>query len=305
MDGEKQNIIVRSYNYNTNNESVDIYSPIGVKLGQAGKNKSAYPAGRKISLEDNFSAFVPDFSVPVGEPGVDTVYNLIQIYQKDKLIRSFLPYNQKKNLGFCTIGGALSVPNTADDRGNVYVSTPLEHFLYKISKDTAIKLGQFIFPADRSVSDDIIYSEDKNAVAKAFKKTSGIKTILDVSNVFFHKNLLFFKINTRQFTSFQGSEGVYLYNFVYDTSSGKAFSLERATIDSLSAYLPVLGNNSHVKGLVNYKGYIYSTLSSFQLFSAYDKLKSGNIKFPAVIEKYFATQNRKSNPVIVRMRIKG
>lgn len=51
-------------------------------------------------------------------------------------------------------------------------------------------------------------------------------------------------------------------------------------------------------------GYYYTTLSSLAMFTEMKNTKSRNPHYTPTLEEYFKTQSRKSNPVILRMKIK-
>lgn len=81
--------------------------------------------------------------------------------------------------------------------------------------------------------------------------------------------------------------------------------MERITPDAKSNYLPLIGGNYiSMKGLVYHDGYFYGNVPSLHLFAAKENTKEKNPKYPPVLEKYFKTEDRKSNPVIVQMKLR-
>lgn len=96
------------------------------------------------------------------------------------------------------------------------------------------------------------------------------------------------------------------YNFIYDTLSTKLISMERLVPDVHNYFLPILGNGSMIvfDGLYFHKGAYYTPISSLEMFAANVSTKSKNPQYPEVLKQYFKTQTRKSNPVIVRMKLK-
>ncbi len=133
------------------------------------------------------------------------------------------------------------------------------------------------------------------------------KRIIDVSNVFFSGKYLFFKTNPKMMIWYQGSENAYQHNFIYDTISEKLISLERIIPDEKVYFLPTVDGDSRSlfkNGLVYNDGYFYSPVSSLKMFKSKEATKSKNPQYPSVLKEYFKTQSRKSNPVIVRMRLK-
>ncbi|WP_346239055.1 6-bladed beta-propeller [Niabella insulamsoli] len=255
------------------------------------------------SLSDSFYIVSNSCMTINDAPATDSLYSLLSVYKGDSLYKLFLPYRQNENLGLCNIGVSIILPGISDS-GSIYVATPLEHKLFKVTKDTATMIGSFIFPMNRSLPPKTIYSDDKKFVDSLYPKVDEYNTILGVSNIYFINQYLFFKINTRAFKSFVGSEGRFLYNFIYDLKTNKLISLERITPDDQSYFLPILGNTSHINGLVIMGKYLYSDISSLLMFDAKDRTKYKNPQYPPVLQEYFKTQSRKSNPVIVRMKLK-
>lgn len=94
------------------------------------------------------------------------------------------------------------------------------------------------------------------------------------------------------------------YNFAYDTVSRKLFGLDRMAPDQVSCFLPVMGERSKNKGFMFFDQYLFGYISSLSMFSSFEKNSSRNPAYPPVLQEYFKTQNRKSNPVIVKMKLK-
>jgi hypothetical protein len=233
----------------------------------------------------------------------DTVF-LISIYRNDTLLKSFLPIIPANNLGFCRLAGSLTIGKA--DGNDIFVGKPITNEVYWVKRDTVTNIFQFIFPQNRSYPSNLLASTSKDLLDSAYQTLrQNPKIIYGVSNIFFKKNLLFFKtMSSIYITPRDGSESELQYNFVYDTLTGKLFSLERLTPDITSFFLPVIGNLSSTEGLNITSKFLYSSLSSLTMFSAKEKTKSKNPQYPPALQQYFKTQNRKSNPVIVKMKLR-
>lgn len=246
--------------------------------------------------------------LPQGEKAKDSIYNLIEIYKGNKLYKSFLPLNPKVTPAPCTWGLGFVRPISVIEDGSFYVSTPLDYYVYKINKDTAIKMYQFVFPANRSFSQKTMNNNNEHFIdSMRVAVFNDFSRIIIVSNIFYHKNFLFFKINPLRILQHQGSENDNQYNFIYDTLSQKLVSIERISPDETTSYLPMLdkyGSRVKSEGLLFENGYFYSDISSLQMFAAKEATKDKTPQYPPVLQEYFKTQNRKSNPVIVRMKLK-
>lgn len=143
--------------------SVQYYSlqgnPLPVKTRNSGLiNDERIPIGRDYWIKFSSCYYLPRTAAK------DTNIFLLQIYKNNQVAKSFLPFNPKNNLAFCALAyGNLRFSNIYDETA-FYVSIPLEHTVYKVNKDTAVKLFQFIFPSDRSINKHILESKDEKYI---------------------------------------------------------------------------------------------------------------------------------------------
>jgi len=272
------------------------------------------------SLNDGGEVRLKAFSKPLGDDYflyTHSIFNednnahatsayLYSIYKNDSLYKNVVPVNE--NVLEATrklASGYAGLPKVVKD-GTFYITTPLDFNLYKVSKDTVVGICQLVFPADRVLSKSIIESTNKKLLdsIKASIYTNR-KVILNTENVFFWGSKLFYKIRTpSSIISFNNSANEYQYNFIYDTVSKKLSSLDRITPNGQSFFLPIMGETSKMRGIIPYQKYLYSYLSSMVLFKYKENTQSKNPQYPPVLQEYFRTQSRKSNPVIVRMKLK-
>ena len=112
-----------------------------------------------------------------------------------------------------------------------------------------------------------------------------------------------YKMGNRLFFEALNSGGYITGNrhFMYDLKSGDLVSLDRIVSDSLSYFLPFTAPYGTIAGTDG--RYIYCYVSSFDMFNAKEENKHP-VKYNPALERYFQTANRKSNPVIVRLRLK-
>lgn len=256
-----------------------------------------------ISIEkDYFLVSGNSHLSPGKKPSSDTSY-LLNVYKNNTFHKGLMPVTQINNIAICMLHGYLNVGNVVP-QDSMFLAMPLNNVIYKVTKDTAVPVFQLIFPATRIVDPNIITGNDVKKISVLREKLyKDQNTILTISNIFYHKKDLFFKVNPRVYTTYAGSNSEGQYNFIYNTSNGTLASLERMQSDSSSYYLPIFGQHLRVNGLY-YSNDIYTTVSSLQMFSAQQENKTKNPKYPLILQDYFKTQNRKSNPVIVRMKLK-
>lgn len=269
------------------------------KLSRLGNNKFQYQLGGDWFFELN------DCHVYSKKEVRDSLVPLVSIFRKDTLKKSFLPVSSKRDLGFCMLAGSLIVSKSQQD-GSFYACLPIENYVYEITRDTVRGLFQFVFPQSRSYNPDLLQSNNMSYLDSAINKDKrDPKKIYAVTNIFFKKNLLFFKIMAQvYYTSSSSSESELQYNFIYDTLTKKLVSIERLSPDITSFFLPIRGNLAINEGFIFNNSNLYSAISSLNLFAEREATKFRNPQYPPVLQKYFKTQNRKSNPVIVKMKLK-
>lgn len=229
----------------------------------------------------------------------------LSILKANGIYKKLLPLTKESALVTRKIWGSVTQPSVVNN-GVFYVSTPLDYNVYKVTKDTAIKLFQLVFPQSRMLPTDVLASKNIKYIDSLRDVVMKSQTfVLNVENLFFNKSKLFFKINTPSYAiSFNNSLNEYQYNFAYDTSSNKLISFDRVTPDVKSYFLPLMSEGSKNKGLIPYNQYLYGYASSLIMFAAHSATQSRNPQYPSVLQEYFKSQNRKSNPVIVKLKLK-
>jgi len=145
----------------------------------------------------------------IGEKPNEQDIFLLNVFKKDELVKSFIPYNQKKNMASCTLGlGKLSITRNTDfGSSSFFVTTPLDYNVYVVNKDTAIKAWQFVFRQNEYVDKEILTSLDHRYI-DSLRKTRWFKdiTILGVNNIFKFSDKLLFKIERVMYYSSESSE---------------------------------------------------------------------------------------------------
>ena len=237
----------------------------------------------------------------------DSIVYIVDIFKDGKPVKAMLPYNKYDNLFQCRL---YPWPiNKAGLEGDsvVYASGMLTHYIYRITPDTVKPVYHFIFPANRTFSNSLIQSSNLkiiDSVRKIYRRASP-DIIISVNNFVASGNKLFFKINPVNYIWNESTVANAQYNFFYHLESGKLVSYERLMSDDKSYSLPISdGPRTSINGLVTEKGVCYLPISSYRMFSAFEKNKEKNIQYTPVMQAYFKTQSRKSNPVILRMKLK-
>lgn len=303
-------IAVRSINWATEKGECNYYSVIGHKLNLPGTSINKETAiqvylGEGYNVAANVNSYLYR-----GTPAKDSIYYQFSVYKKNKLFNSLLPFNQLKSVAQCVLIGGYTMifghPLIVQD-GYFYAAEPLNFTTYKLSRNGAIKAFQFVLPADRVVPKEIIGNNNRKTIDSLLSEmndTWNNKTILQINNIVFVDKYLSFKFMPRYFVNKPGSAPEQQYNFFYDTIAKKLISLERLTPDSSNNFLPVSGQIVNMNGFVYYNGYFYGSLSSLEMFIQWEKTKEKVKNYPLALEKYFKNENKKSNPVIVKFKLR-
>jgi hypothetical protein len=304
-DKEKKRVVISNYDGSIEKSVTKYYSLVGKELVGELSVKSILRTNL-ISLNNGFYVGSGSCYFDRGMKPVDSTSHLLKIYKGDSLYKSFLPYNQTINTAPCAFSGWLPRISLSPEAGVVYVSPPFDGGIYRVTKDTVVKAYQVVFPASRSIPKNIAESKDMKVIDSLRNANwPGENVIVSLANIFFQGNLLFFKINAARYMWTQGSEFEKQYNFILDIKTGKLVSMERMKPDEMNGFLPFVGMRVAWNGLDYINGSFYTSVSSLQLFNAKEATAERKPKYSSVMEKFFVTESRKSNPVIVQLKLKG
>ena len=257
-------------------------------------------------LDENHDLYATYKSIRVKESTQHGNISLLQVFdKKDAVYRDIFSTSPKENpFLFAFSRGKIDV-NTPSDNGSLLFVVPFDYTLFQLEKNTVTPVGKFIFPLKNIIpKKDFESKPEKYLDSLQRAKNMDINLVQTVRKIDFHNNTMIFNIQKR--IALQPDEGSIIdpLNFMFDTLSKKLSSFERITPDIKSNYLPFMDGFSSTSGM-NYKnGYVYTSVASLYMFAAYEKNKSRKPQYPPILQQYFKTQNRKSNPVIVRMKLK-
>lgn len=288
----------------TNSIDESVYSNEGHPI-KASTTIKRPKSGAFIALGDEYFLNTSWCYFGVGQKPADTVIFGAKIYKGNELFKSLIPYNIKEKYAPCALGITGIDVRYANDNGEAFLSLPIEHLVYRVTKDTATPLYQIIFEAARTIPKATLMSSNlKFLDSIRIHKAANPNVVITIGNIFFSNKKMFFKIHTLNNSFSHTSEAKGSYNFIYDTTNGHLSSIERMTPDSTTGFLPFYNWNVSPMGLDYRNGYIFSQISSLEMFQAYQKNKFRNPKYSESLIKYFKTQSKKSNPVVIKYRLK-
>ena len=172
--------------------------------------------------------------------------------------------------------------------------------VYTITPNT-IKLSyKFIFPLNSSIPDDFVGNKIYKHKHIEYLQKNG-HAIFGLSNFFRIGENLIFKTNML-------NSGTKEDNLIYNLKSGSLIAYKHILQDSLSYFLPIYeasGWTFNDVGLLACKdGYLYTSLSSLQMFKSHDENTDQKPNYPVNLKAYFAKADKTDNPVLVRVKLK-
>ncbi|WP_285059969.1 6-bladed beta-propeller [Pedobacter ginsengisoli] len=234
------------------------------------------------------------------ESGKDSIYYNISLLKDGKRVESYFPYRNSDHKGDERWHGGRIY-----DYGNPDEFLFIKNFYYNIYKLTSKKLSlayRILFPAVNSLPMDY----DTNPIYKGkgydyYEKNRDV--FFELTNSYLHYNNLYFQVRNWNWSRDEKKA------FIYNLKTAELTSLADIEPDSTSQFLPVTDLASQYdftnKGfhLVTPE-YFYTSYSSLTLFTAKEQNEDKNRKYNAAITEYFKTQNKKSNPIIIKLKPK-
>ncbi|MEO7315902.1 MAG: 6-bladed beta-propeller [Ginsengibacter sp.] len=237
-------------------------------------------------------AFMADKSFP------DSTAYQLNIYKKNQLYKSWFPYNTKNDLFRCGVVNDGGIYKTNKD-SIFYYTRPFDYTIYTFTEDTILPVFKFILPLQNTVSESL-YSDStstKEELGAMLKKNPSWITTLENISVF--NDLLLFKTVNNEWGFDQSN------SFMFNLKSGSLISISKSTPDKENGYLPFLGDNFYYRNFIaRDETCLYSNISSLKMFRAKEETAEKNPIYPPVLENYFKTESRMSNPVIVQLKPK-
>ena len=232
--------------------------------------------------------------------GKDSTYYELGILRKNRDTICYYPYSMKRyenddfwdNAKFYDYGV----------KNELFFVNIYGYSLYKITPSKLSLAYRIIFPANNSLPQDFLTNP-------IYLKKRG---------EYFRKNpKVFFSMNN----TYQVGDYLYLQmrNFSWDNETKRAIiynlkttevtSLQDLQPDSLSSFLPVTDAGAFhdfaSRGFLLFKDdYLYTSYSSLAMFKFKEELGNKHNSFSPLMQEYFKTQNRKSNPVIIQLKPK-
>ncbi|KQM66330.1 hypothetical protein ASE74_07920 [Pedobacter sp. Leaf216] len=255
-------------------------------------------SSRDLKFASNGTIVRPDY---LQKQGKDSTFYELGFINKNKDSVGYFPYSSKRydNDEFWSSGSRYS--QTAPDE-ILY----LNYYSYDIYKARPSKLSlayHIIFPAANSLPRDFnsnpVYVKKRGEFFK-----NNPKVFYGLSNTFLVGNNLYFKMHNF------GWDRTMKKALIYNLKTSELTSIQDLEPDALSSFLPVTDASGSFydfmnKGFQLYEnGYFYTNYSSLAMFAFKEQSEGKTNKYPPALEAYFKTQNKKSNPVLIKLKPK-
>lgn len=231
----------------------------------------------------------------------DSTQYELGLLKDDKEVAKYFPYSKDrwKTDQFYSAGDNLidyGVPN------ELFYITFYEYNIYKLTPKNLALAYRIIFPASNSLPSDFktnpVY---KNKRTEFFEKNNA--AIYGLGNVYKIGNNLFMKTGSYSWTKDKKNA------LIYNLKSGALTSLTNIEPDTLSQFLPVT-DAGHFYDFLNHGfhkfdgTYFYTSYSSLAMFAFKEQNEGRNRKYNDMLNNYFKTSDKKSNPVIIQLKPK-
>lgn len=269
-----------------------------------GKLTKKYLREMKDSKENHFKFADSITSIApfhVSRDGKDSTFHEIVILNNKKEVALYFPleFDRFKTDQYIGSGNPITDSNLKNE---LFYIRYYDYNVYRIKPKSLSLAYRIIFPANNSVPKDFLTNPDyKNKRIEYFQKNP--TQIYGISNPYLIGNNLYLKANTWGWNL--DSKTALIHNL----QTGALTSIKNLEADSLSQFLPVTDGGSFTDfynhGFHLYEDeYLYTSYSSLAMFSFKDSNVTRNIKYDPLLSKYFETQNKKSNPIIIQLKPK-
>ena len=231
-------------------------------------------------------------------PRADSMGYAIKYIKDQKVVRELLPVAVRPFR--VTMTTSLPRPNYFYSSGQkdslIFVGENYDYTIRVLNGSGLGHVYKLVFPRELSLPPDFLTNNEYRPKEEQFLKEN-LKMITGLRNVYLMSDHLFFETINSTFLN----NNRYLS---YDLRTAQLLSLERITSDGVSYFLPLLtGQPGSIVGCDGKS--LYSVVSSLELFQAKEANKSKQPNYPPVLQQFFSSQGKDSNPVLVKLRFKA
>ncbi|RZK54341.1 MAG: hypothetical protein EOO91_16065 [Pedobacter sp.] len=181
--------------------------------------------------------------------------------------------------------------------GEAFWSTFYDYNLYKITSDKVSLAYKLILPALNTLPKDFITNPIYIKKRQDFFEKNR-KVIHGLGTTYLLGDNLYLRLENIYWDKDQKK------NLIYNIKTSELLSFQDLEPDSLSSFLPItdsgFGYDFENRGFLAFEeGKFYTSYSSLAMFAFKERSAGKTTKYPPLLENYFKTGDRKSNPVLV------
>lgn len=215
----------------------------------------------------------------------------LKITDGNKIISGYFPYNKQKASLFYGSPEAISFYRTLNDNTLLF-TRPYNYSIYELTADSASLLYTLILPFENSLPKTFFTQSFETANQLADYKMKNAAYVWGLNNIVSFNNYLFFTLDSYK--------SIRERRFMFDKKSNQFYNIDKIAPDSLNTFLPIIGNG------IQYfdKDYLYTSISSVNMFQAKENNKNRQLTYNTAIENYFTKSKPVANPVIIQLKPK-
>jgi len=176
-------------------------------------------------------------------------------------------------------------------------SPDFSYHLYELGASGIVRNFEVLFPNYLSIPQNFDNDSVYNGRRKEYLKDKSVISSIWEAALINNYLLLDIRIPNAQ-------NNLNRVSLLYSLRSSRLILLDKISADEKTSYLPVSGN-TRSDLLFFDTGYIYYSFPSLTMISAKEAMGDKRPVYSPVMENYFKTEDRKSNPVLVRLKPKS
>ncbi|MGM9477248.1 6-bladed beta-propeller [Pedobacter sp. GSP4] len=300
---DKQKAVSRGFTLTKEGDTdyIVVYTPNNAQYftfeGKFVKKVKKFDYFSKLSFGNGDVEIKPYLNVKKGKDS--TLYSIATINKKTKDTLAYFKLGDKffeKDDWY----GDNPITKYADNEA--FYTNFYDYRLYKLTDNKLEMAYKFIFPALNSLPKDFI--SNPLYIKKRFEYFEKNKKVFHgIGSSYLIGDNLYLKLSNIFWDKDQKK------SLIYNTKTTELLSFQDLEPDSLSSFLPItdsgFGYDFENRGFLAYEDKkFYTSYSALAMFTFKERSAGKTTTYPALLENYFKTGNRKSNPVIVILKPK-
>ncbi|WP_162817792.1 6-bladed beta-propeller [Niabella yanshanensis] len=229
------------------------------------------------------------YQIHVSKDYKDTLDYEVKIYQNEKLVKAYFPYNKQNEPRYLHSRGSAAITFESGKPDTFYITRPFTDTVYALSNDIVTPMYQVVLPMENGLPKSFFETRFKNTTERDnFERNNG-----------WMLNQIYSMYEANRYTivtiGFFSNYGVYLY----DKKTSTSYNTSKIKADSTTYNLPLIGDFSGERVGSRF----YRIVTAEQLKKVYE-LKDKSAPFPKELQDCFKDP-KNPTPLIVEYTIKN